>query len=276
MCMIDAPQHIQLLGGPDLKKVVLCLFFIITLCIFLKKISVREYNTESKTVAGIELARIPAGKFLMGNLSKEAKKFILEKRIQQEVTIEKEFWMGRYEVTQSQWESIMGKNPSKVKGSNDPVENVSWDDCQDFIEKLNKSLPSGKFSLPSAAQWEYACRAGTTSLYSFGDDKSLLSQYACSYPDAKRHEPVGQRKPNNWGLYNMLGNVTEWCADRYNSEFFSTTNPDKYFSPPHMHNRIDRGGSYASWWVLYESAYFANDLRGHASYLRGLRLVFTE
>jgi formylglycine-generating enzyme required for sulfatase activity len=126
--------------------------------------------------------------------------------------------MGKYEVTQEQWKAIMGTDPSFRKGATNPVEYVSWNDCQAFIGKLNEKLGKDgvKFSLPTEAQWEYACRAGSTTKYSFDDAEANLEDYAWfSDNSGDRTQPVGQKEPNAWGLYDMHGNVFEWCADWY-------------------------------------------------------------
>ena len=124
-----------------------------------------------------------------------------------QVTLTKPFYMGKYEVTQEQWESVMGKNPSKVKEAKLPVTRASWDDCQEFIKKLNANT-NGGYRLPTEAEWEYACRAGTTTAYSFGD---AITPKDANYRDSKIGEPVavGSYKPNAFGIYDMHGNVWE-------------------------------------------------------------------
>jgi formylglycine-generating enzyme required for sulfatase activity len=159
------------------------------------------------------------------------------------VTLTKPFWLGRTEVTQRQWENVMGNNPSFFKGKDPPVEQVSWHDASDFCQKLNamQSTPHGwHFALPTEAQWEYACRAGTSR-----DDAGNLDEMAwyASNSGAKTHE-VATKKANNWGLVDMHGNVWEWCADwcgGYPAE--SLIDPT---GPNSGSNRVDRGGSWFS------------------------------
>jgi formylglycine-generating enzyme required for sulfatase activity len=130
------------------------------------------------------------------------------------VTITKPFYLGKYLVTQEQWERVMGSNPSSFKGAKNPVESVNWDDCQNFIVKLKEKVPGQTFRLPTEAEWEYACRAGSTTDYSFGDGESSLGEYAWyTNNSVNTTHAVGEKKPNAWGLYDMHGNVWECCAD---------------------------------------------------------------
>ena len=137
------------------------------------------------------------------------------------VTLTKAFYIGKFEVTQEQWQAVMGENPSQFKGAKNPVEEVSWEDCQNFLAELNKKSPSGMtFALPTEAQWEYACRAGSSTDYSFGDEERRLGEYAWFLDNSDdRTHPVGEKKPNAWGLYDMHGNVCEWCADWYAASY---------------------------------------------------------
>ncbi|MBF0367822.1 MAG: formylglycine-generating enzyme family protein [Magnetococcales bacterium] len=140
------------------------------------------------------------------------------------VTITKDLYMQTTEVTQGEWEAVMGTTPSSFSdcGNDCPVETVSWDDVQDFIDSLNDRR-EGSYRLPTEAEWEYACRAGTTTAWSFGDDEDQLGDYAWydSNSDSQTH-PVAQKEPNAWGLYDMHGNVYEWVQDTYSDSAYSS------------------------------------------------------
>ena len=165
-----------------------------------------------KNPIGIEFVLIPAGEFLMGSDNYDDEKPV------HRVRISKVFYLGKYEVTQAQWQAVMGDNPSRFKGDTLPVEQVSWEDAQKFIERLNVKEGGPKYRLPTEAEWEYAARAETTTAYSFGDDPRQLGEYAWfSENSGNTTHPVGQRKPNPWGLYDMYGNVWEWMQDWYSN-----------------------------------------------------------
>jgi len=160
---------------------------------------------------GMVLVPIPAGEFQMGSPESEAGRQGDE--TQHLVRITKAYYLGAYEVTQEQYEKVMGKNLSHSKGDTKPVENVSWNDAIEFCRKLSKE-EGVEYRLPTEAEWEYACRAGTTTGYSFGDNVSQLGEYAWyrNNSDNTTHA-VGEKLPNAWGLYDMHGNVGEWCQD---------------------------------------------------------------
>ena len=162
-------------------------------------------------------------------------------RPQHPARISKPFWLGKHEVTQQQWEAVMGSNPSKFAGKpQNPVEQVNWQDCQAFLGKLGAR--SGRTCrLPTEAEWEYACRAGTASEFCCGDDATELLSYAWFSANAGGStQPVGRKKPNAWGLHDMHGNVSEWCNDRYAPyEKDAQTDPK---GPPGGDRRITRGG----------------------------------
>jgi formylglycine-generating enzyme required for sulfatase activity len=189
----------------------------------------------------MEFVRIEAGTFQMGSNDGED----YEKPVHT-VRISRPFYLGKYEVTQAQWEAVMGNNPSQFKGNaNHPVENVSWDDVQEFIRRLNAKEGGARYRLPTEAEWEYVARAGTTTHWSFGDSESQLGRYTWYDGNAKRQtHPVGQLQPNPWGLYDMHGNVYEWVQDWY-GKYASDTAVDPA-GPSSGSVRVDRGGSWGS------------------------------
>jgi formylglycine-generating enzyme required for sulfatase activity len=192
--------------------------------------------------AKMELVRIPAGEFLMGSPMSEASRENNEGP-QHRVRISKPFYLGKYEVTQGQWVAVMGENPSNFKGDDRlPVENISWNDCVEFCRKVSQKT-GVRIRLPSEAEWEYACRAGSTTAYSFGDSPDALGQYAWYEDnwDSKTH-PVGQKKPNVWGLYDMHGNVGEWCADWYGEGYYRQSPPTDPSGPTSGELRVIRSG----------------------------------
>ncbi len=214
-----------------------------------------------KTAAGIEMVSIPAGEFQMGG-----DKYAFEKPVHR-VVISEPFYMGKYEVTQAQWESVMGNNPSYFKGQDLPVEQVSWNDCQEFIRKLNAQGDGYIYRLPTEAEWEYACRAGTTGDYAGNLD--AMGWYKDN-SGSKTH-PVGQKQANSWGLYDMHGNVWEWCQDwegAYPSK--SVTDPT---GPSSGSARVLRGGSWYDTAAACRSAYRFNYWPGDRYYSLGFRLV---
>lgn len=163
------------------------------------------------------------------------------------VKIEKAYYLGNYEVTQKQWREVMGINPSNFKGDNLPVENVSWNDAQDFVKKLNEKEGTDKYRLPSEAEWEYAARAWTTTRYSFGNDDSDLGDYAWyNYNSGRKTHPVGQKQPNPWGLYDMHGNVWEWVQDEWHSDYDGAPTDGSAWEDGSNSYRVWRGGGWIS------------------------------
>jgi len=165
---------------------------------------------------GMKFVCIPPGDFMMGSPNHETDRTGDE--FLHKVILTKAFFMQTTPVTQGQWKAVMGNNPSYFKNGGDdcPVEDVSWNYVHKFISNLNQKEGSSKYRLPTEAEWEYACRAGSTTAYCFGDDEIRLKEYAWykKNSDSKTH-PVGLLKPNAWGLYDMHGNVLEWCQDWY-------------------------------------------------------------
>ena len=157
----------------------------------------------------MEFVLVPAGSFRMGSETGRA-----NERPVHEVTISKPFYLGKYEVTQEQWQAVMGTTPAGSRGPKKPVEGVSYYECQAFLKKLSEMVPGGGFRMPTEAEWEYACRAGTTTQYCFGDDAADLSGYGWYNGNSGRvTHPVGEKKSNAWGFHDMHGNVWEWCSD---------------------------------------------------------------
>jgi formylglycine-generating enzyme required for sulfatase activity len=212
---------------------------------------------------GMKLALIPAGEFLMGSPHSDSDAFSGEKP-QHRVQITRPFYLGMYEVTQAEYERVMGTNPSNFSTakvgqdtSQHPVERVTWEDAVEFCRKLSE-LPEEKsagrvYRLPTEAEWEYACRAGSQTRYSFADNESQLGDYAwyLSNSDIRTH-PVGEKKPNAFGLYDMHGNVYEWCQDWYATYAGDATDPQGSGSGT---NRVFRGGSWVSYARSCRAAY---------------------
>ncbi|MCK5232121.1 MAG: formylglycine-generating enzyme family protein [Desulfobulbaceae bacterium] len=181
----------------------------------------KNIETLEKKIS-MKFTLIPAGTFTMGS-DKNDSSLPNEEKPAHTVTISKPFYLGTYPVTQHEWKAVMGMDPSSFEGNDLPVEQVSWDDVQVFIEELNDMEGEGtnKYRLPSEAEWEYAARADTETKYSFGDSSSNLGDYAWYYENSgNRTHPVGRKKPNPWGLYDMHGNVWEWVQDRWHGEYY--------------------------------------------------------
>jgi len=189
---------------------------------------------------GIAFVLIPSGFFMMGSTTGNPN----EQPVHQ-VRISTAFYLGQYEVTQAQWQAVMGKNPSSFKGDpNLPVESVSWEDVQEFIRRLNARESGGRYRLPTEAEWEYAARAGSTTAYSFGD-RQRFGDYAWFLLNSGgTTHPVGQKLANAWGLYDMHGNVWEWVQD-VNGAYASAPFTDP-LGPPLGSDRVFRGGAFSS------------------------------
>ena len=225
-----------------------------------------------KNDISIEMVKVEAGSFNMGATPEMKNPWEREEPVHH-VSLTKNYYIGKYEVTQALWQVVMGKNPSVYKGDNLPVEQVSWDECQKFITKLNK-LTGKNFRLPTEAEWEYAARGGNKSRgYQYSGSNTLgdVAWYG-EYRGARPHA-VGTKRPNELGIYDMSGNVGEWCQDGYSSYSSSPqTNPIVVVSGP---GRVYRGGSYC-----LDASYCRSSYRGNAShgarFELGLRLALSE
>ena len=205
-------------------------------------------DCEFEIAPGVKMVMcwIPPGEFLMGSPEDEDGRYNDE--AQHHVKITRGFWLAKTQTTQAQWQAVMGSNPSDFKGVDLPVEQVSWlDICGDesasggFLGELNRRLPAGgRFHLPTEAQWEYACRAGTTGAYA--GDLDEMGWYDDN-SDGQTH-PVGQKKPNAWGLHDMHGNVWEWCADWFGDYDMGEMNDPS--GPASGSYRVIRGGLWYS------------------------------
>jgi formylglycine-generating enzyme required for sulfatase activity len=212
----------------------------------------REMLTNS---IGMQLTLIPAGEFRMGSMDSWGGE-------PHPVRLTKPFYLGVCPVTQQQYEDVMGTNPSHFRGDRlRPVERVSWIDAVEFCNRLSDREGRGLYyrideqgvtirggdgyRLPTEAEWEYACRAGTTSEYSFGDDSALLPEYAWFDGNSGgQTQPIAAKKPNRWGLYDMHGNVWEWCQDWYDADYYRRSPVEDAPGPDSGSCRVLRGGSW--------------------------------
>jgi formylglycine-generating enzyme required for sulfatase activity len=225
---------------------------------------------------GMTLVRIEPGEFLMGTTKDQVdqlmrlfpdseREWFDAEQPQHPVKISRPFFLGIHEVTQGEYQAVMGNNPSSFKGSHDlPVENLSWLDAVEFCNKLSERekrvpfyrvngtevtiLSGNGYRLPTEAEWEYACRAQSAGLYPFGDDAGKLGEQAWYGGNAggKTH-PVGQKLPNAWGLFDMLGNVCEWCTDGYDRKYYASSPPVDPSGAANASLRVVRGGSWFSY-----------------------------
>jgi formylglycine-generating enzyme required for sulfatase activity len=222
-----------------------------------------QSEKEMTNSIGMKLVLLPKGTFQMGSPIEEAGAD--DDEAQHQVTISKDYYLGVTEVTQGQYEKVMGTNPShfqkrvirKSDSSMYPVEQVSWEDAVEFCKKLS-DLPEEKaagrvYRLPTEAEWEYACRAGSKTAYSFGESSESLADYAWFDGNSNNQtHPVGEKKANAWGLYDMHGNVWEWCSDWY-GEYPKGAVSDPV-GPREGSDRVHRGGSWSGVAALCRSA----------------------
>lgn len=228
----------------------------------------------------MKLVRIPAGTFIMGSPRSEDERAAKEER--HEVTITKPFYLGVYEVKQSEYEAVADARPSVFKQDDNPVENIEWVYAKSFCTKLSnlpKEKSAGrKYRLPTEAEWEYACRAGASTAFHFGDSlSSSQANFNGNYPagDAKqgpylrKTAPVGSYQPNAFGLYDMHGNVSEWCADWYDPEYYWDSPDEDPLGPPF--GVVDTGftnNGNQNFFVVVRGGNWADDGRGCRSAYR--------
>jgi formylglycine-generating enzyme required for sulfatase activity len=245
-------------------------------------------RNEIANTIGVKMALIGPGSFMMGSTTGPG-----DERPAHRVKLTKGFYMGVTEVTQKQWESVMPDNRSRYKGADRPVENVTLEDCVEFCKLLTQKeraqgkLPEGaEYRLPTEAEWEYACRAGSEANYGFGDSETELGEYAWYRENSVRPQPVGTKKPNAWGLFDMHGNVWEWCSDWYGSYSAGETEdptgapaPELGFPEFGRGHRVLRGGSWGSTAAYCRSAARNNCQGDNPKHYRlsglGFRLVRT-
>jgi len=235
-------------------------------------------------LSGVDFVWIPEGEFWMGSPDNEKDRGS-DEGPRHRVRLTKGFWLGRTVVTQGQWQAVMGSNPSYFKnGNNYPVEQVSWDDCQEYIRTLNSKAGGNAYRLPTEAEWEYACRAITTTAYHFSDRlDSSQANFDGNFPYGgaakgvyrQKTAPVMSCRPNAWGLYDMHGNVWEWCQDWYGENYFNTAkdgvnNPK---GPDNGNGRLLRGGSWLDGGGCCRSAFRDGYRPADRSYTLGLRLA---
>lgn len=219
------------------------------------------------------MVMIPAGSFMMGFANGDSIG-LLSGKPQHQVNVQS-FALGKYEVTQKEWLAVMSTNLSSNKGAKLPVENVSWDDAQEFVKLLSQK--TGKtYRLPSEAEWEYAARAGSTSTYPWGDSVSDLNEYAWFSDNSLSTRPVGLKKPNQFGLYDMIGNVWEWTEDCTNLNYIGAPIDGSAWISGNCADRVVRGGSWSNDSQSQRSASRASGNKANRNYGSGFRVARTK
>jgi len=246
-----------------------------------------NYTETRPSGVSLEMIGIPAGNFRMGSTADDFDKIIAQDKNFQREWMESEFpqrlvtvpafWIGKFPITQEQYQALMDKNPSSFSGLDRPVDSISWQDAQAFCQRL--SSETGKdYRLPSEAEWEYACRAGSQTLFSFGDNFSDLGDYGWYGDNSNgKTQPVGQKQPNAFGLYDMHGNVWEWCEDDWHDNYNGAPTDGSAWiengNRPQDGNRLLRGGSWFSIPRYCRSAHRDWWGAGYRSINNGFRVV---
>jgi formylglycine-generating enzyme required for sulfatase activity len=200
---------------------------------------------EAENSIGMRFVLVPAGSFFMGSDPALDPFADADEEGRREVFVTKPFYIGIHEVTQRQWDALMPDNPSKFKGPGNPVENVSYADALSFIEKLNQKEGTQKYRLPTEAEWAYAARAGSLTVWHFGDTPGAISRYAWHSGNSEgKTRPAGLKAPNAWGLYDVHGNVWEWVSDYYGEDYYKTGPNRDPQGPPEGSGRVIRGGGF--------------------------------
>ncbi|SFM29104.1 formylglycine-generating enzyme family protein [Methanolobus profundi] len=221
-----------------------------------------------KNSIGMEFMLIPAGCF---RLDQNMFSYEIPEPV---VTIPEPFYIGKYPVTQKEWKAVMGDLPSCFEGNDRPVECISWDDVQKFIRELNAKEDNGIYRLPSEAEWEYACRAGTDTKYFFGDSDAELGTYAWYYGNSEHNtHPVGRKRPNPWGLYDMHGNVWEWCQNRHHRNYEEALAEGTAWDTVGSIGIVLRGGGWVSYPDKCCSSCRSSYDSDYGSYSLGFRLL---
>ena len=231
-----------------------------------------DTQSETKTESGVEMIRLPGGRFTMGDKDE------IDAPLH-EVVISP-FYMDKYLVTQEEYQRVMGKNPSRWKGSTNPVEQVRWSDAVRYCNARSRleglqacydlsawecDFDANGYRLPTEAEWEYACRAGTKMAYYFGNDPSKLKDHAWFKQNAgSKPRPVGQKRPNPWGLYDMHGNVWEWCNDFYKVDYYQESPQENPKGPATGETKVVRGGAWKFSAESCRSGYRYNEDPGYA------------
>jgi formylglycine-generating enzyme len=229
-----------------------------------------EEKTSSYTSKlGVEFVALPGGCFKMGSdLLKDFEQPIHEACVDS-------FYIGKYEITQKQWNRLMDSNPSKFLGENHPVDRVSWLDSKAFIDRLNKFENTNRYRFATEAEWEYAARAGSQTEYYWGP--TIDNDYAWYYGTANYHtHPVGLKKPNAFGLYDMSGNLWEWVNDWFHKDYYKKKEKNNPKGPDSGKFRVRRGGSWANFTKYIRSASRYRGRPDHKHHIMGFRIAFTN